>query len=155
MNDEAPRTFPKPSFFEAKVKPWVFPIVVLLMLVAFFAWRKPIWAGKPGVFADMSFEQASTKASQSGKLLIVDAMASWCGPCKVMDARTWPDDDVEAWLNQNAVAFQFDVDKEPRLAEHFGISAMPTVIALRSGNEVARSVGGKSAGEMLEWLKGL
>lgn len=155
FDDGAPLAFPTTTFYQRAVKPLVFPAVVIGLLVVFMALRMPFWASRPAVFVDMSFEEASAKATNDGKLLIVDAMASWCGPCKVMDADTWPDPALTAWLNQHAVAFQFDVDKQPDLARCFEIDAMPTVIVLRDGAEVDRSIGGKSAEEMIEWLKGL
>ncbi len=136
----------------ARLKPLVFPAVMLALLTGFIFWRAPFWAGRPFVFTEGTLQQAAAKAEASGKLLIVDAMASWCGPCKVMDAHTWPRAIVAEWINAHAVAFQFDVDKDPELAQRFGITAMPTVIVLKGGVEVARSVGGKSASELVEWL---
>lgn len=154
-DDGALLTFPTPSFYQRAVKPLVFPAVVIGLLVAFLVWRMPFWAPRPAVFVDMSFEEASAKATKDGKLLIVDAMASWCGPCKVMDADTWTDPDLIAWLGKHAVAFQFDVDKQPDLARRFGITAMPTIIVLRDGDEVDRTTGGKVAFVMIEWLESL
>ncbi|MBN8644648.1 MAG: thioredoxin family protein [Planctomycetes bacterium] len=130
-----------------------FPLVLLAFLAALFAWRNPFWAGRPEVFETGTFEQAMSKADACGRALVVDAMASWCGPCKSMDAWTWPSAKVTDWVRSNAVAFQFDVDKSPELAERFGIQAMPTVIVLKGGEEVARHSGALSAGEMVDWLE--
>ncbi|MFM9956603.1 MAG: thioredoxin family protein [Phycisphaerales bacterium] len=141
------------GLWAARIRPLVFPVVMLALLTAFIFWRAPFWAGKPAVFVDASFEQAASKAESQNRLLVVDAMASWCGPCKVMDAHTWPKSSVVEWMNAHAVAFQFDVDKQPELASRFGVSAMPTIIVLKGGVEVARTLGGKSASELVEWLE--
>lgn len=139
----------------ARLKPAAFPLLLITALAVFIAWRSPFWAPKPAVFIEATYEQAAARAESANRFLIVDAMAKWCGPCKAMDARTWPDESVVAWLNAHAVAFQFDVDAQPELAQHFGIGAMPTVIALREGKEIERKVGRLSATEMLDWLSTL
>jgi len=155
MTDHATNQPPLRSGLLARLKSAIFPLLLVVTLAAFFAWRSPFWAPKPAVFIEASYEEAAARAASSNKFLIVDAMATWCGPCKAMDARTWPDESVVAWLNRHAVAFQFDVDAQPALAQHFGIGAMPTVIALRDGQEVERRVGKLSAAEMLGWMNTL
>ena len=155
MTDHATNQQALASGLLARLKPAAFPLLLIAILAAFIAWRSPFWAPKPAVFIEATYEQAAARAASSDKFLIVDAMAKWCGPCKAMDARTWPDESVVAWLNRHAVAFQFDVDAQPALAQHFGIGAMPTVIALREGKEVERKVGKLSATEMLDWLNSL
>lgn len=137
----------------ARFKPLLFPAAMLALLVAFAFWRAPFWAAKPDVFFVGTFDQAAARADEQGRLLVIDAMASWCGPCKVMDAHTWPKPAVAAWIDAHAVAYQFDVDRHPDLAQRFAVSAMPTVIVLHNGAEIARTVGRKSAPELVEWLE--
>lgn len=109
----------------------------------------------PAVFAALSFDEAVTKAKQENKLVIVDAMASWCPPCKMMDKQSWPDAKVAGWLNENALAVQVDVDKQSQWAKTHKIEAMPTIIAFRDGREVKRIVGGLGPSDLLNWLNGL
>ena len=49
---------------------------------------------RPAVFQDLDFATALARSSAENKLLIVDAMTSWCGPCKAMDKTTWVDDEL-------------------------------------------------------------
>jgi thioredoxin 1 len=108
--------------------------------------------GRPNVFSLQSYEDAFVEARHTSKLLIVDATASWCPPCKLMDRTTWVDAAVVAWLEENAVAVQIDVDEEKKAAASLGIRAMPTVVAFRDGMEVDRVVGLKKPDELLAWL---
>jgi len=120
-----------------------------LLLVARLA------AGTPEVFQKITFEKAKERSVAEKKLLLVDATAEWCGPCKMMDKTTWVDEKVVEWLNANAVAIQIDVDALPELSKQLRIRAMPTVIAFRDGEEFDRSVGLQEPGPLLEWLDGV
>jgi len=110
---------------------------------------------KPPIFSDLHYEVALEAARAQGRLLLVDASAAWCGPCKAMDRTTWVDPAVTGWIQQHAIAIQIDVDVEPAVAKQLEISAMPTVIAVKEGVEVDRAVGLKQPAEMRSWLDGL
>jgi hypothetical protein len=68
-----------------------------------------------------------------------------------MDADTWRNAEVGAWLAEHAVAIQVDVDQQKDLAQQFKVKAMPTVVALRGGEEFDRAVGYKDAKGFLAW----
>jgi thiol-disulfide isomerase/thioredoxin len=107
---------------------------------------------RPAVFSDLSLTDARVAAQ--GKWLVIDFTAEWCGPCKHMDATTWVDPKVAAWLQQHAIAVQVDVDHDP-IATDFGVKAMPTVVAMKGNSEVDRIIGARSPSQFLEWLEGL
>jgi thiol-disulfide isomerase/thioredoxin len=100
----------------------------------------------------LKFGAARERALAERKLLLVDATAEWCGPCKMMDRTTWVDSDVVAWVRDHAIALQIDVDAEKSFAQEFRITAMPTIIAFVDGAEFDRVVGAKKPKELLAWL---
>ena len=62
------------------------------------------------IFSQYSYDQAKQKAERDHKLLLIDFTASWCPPCKRMESSTWPDEALQAWVKENAIAIQIDVD---------------------------------------------
>ncbi len=107
----------------------------------------------PPIFTKKNFEDAKKQAAAEGKLLVVDSMADWCPPCKQMDKTTWVDEKTIAYFKDNAIAFQFDVDADPKLAKALAIEAMPTMIVFKDGKEIDRSVGFMSTSDMIGWLE--
>lgn len=107
--------------------------------------------GEP--FSELAFEPALAKAKSEKKLLVIDFTASWCAPCKKMDKDTWAAAEVRAWLGEHAIALQIDVDEEGELARRFKVQAMPTVVALRDGQEFDRFVGYRDAARFLAWAR--
>lgn len=87
-------------------------------------------------------------------MLLVDLTASWCGPCQVMDRTTWRDTAVVSWVHQHAIALKIDVQHHPE-KERFRSPSLPTVIALRGGEEIDRVLGLHDPKQMLAWLEGL
>jgi thiol:disulfide interchange protein len=106
-------------------------------------------------FSTIPFEDARAAAASMNKLFLVDATATWCGPCKTMEADTWPDAEVRAWMQAHTVAVQVDVDKQAEVAQQLGIRAMPTIIVFRGETELARREGGQTPQNLLDWLKPL
>jgi len=109
---------------------------------------------KPAVFAELDFAAAVSRSRDNHSVLIIDAMASWCPPCRQMDRTTWVDPAVVARLSggSSSFAIQIDVDREQELAAQLEVSAMPTLIAFANGVEHDRLVGGRGPHDLIEWL---
>ncbi|KAJ4007363.1 thioredoxin trx1 [Fusarium irregulare] len=73
---------------------------------------------------------------QTHKTVIIDASASWCGPCKAIS----PFFDKHAAENdsiKDKVAFiRFDTDEIPDLAQELGIRSIPAFFVLEDGERV-------------------
>jgi thioredoxin-like negative regulator of GroEL len=110
---------------------------------------------RPTVFADLDLDAALQEARSHGKLLLVDATATRCGPCQVMDRMTWVAPAVVEALGRSAVAIQLDVDANAAIKQRLRIQAMPTVVAFRDGIEIDRVVGMQRPEQILAWLDGL
>jgi thioredoxin 1 len=110
---------------------------------------------RPPVFTSLDLGAAYERSLSEQKLLLVDATAPWCGPCRMMDRTTWLDAGVVAWIDAHAIAFQLDVDAHSAAARKLRVTAMPTVMAFRDGEEIDRVVGFQKAEQLLAWLDGL
>lgn len=106
----------------------------------------------PPIFSPFAFRHALEVSASGSKLLVVDAMASWCPPCRAMDESTWIDEPLVAWVRQHAIAIQVDADADPGAIATLRVEAFPTIVALRGGHEVSRSIGYRTGEQLLDWL---
>jgi thioredoxin-like negative regulator of GroEL len=110
---------------------------------------------RPSLFSSEPFTQALQASRGSGELLIIDFTAEWCAPCQAMDKGAWRDERVASWVRDHGKAIQIDVDKDREIAARYHVQAMPTVVALRDGEEIDRFTGGRSADDVLTWFDGI
>jgi thiol-disulfide isomerase/thioredoxin len=73
----------------------------------------------------------------------------------MMDRTTWLDAGVVAWIEAHAIAFQLDVDAHSAAAKKLSVTAMPTVMVFRDGDEIDRVIGFQKPEQLLAWLDGL
>ena len=81
-----------------------------------------------------NFEEEILDAQQT---VILDFWAEWCGPCMMLA----PVLHEVAEENADITVGKVNVDEEPALAQAYGISSIPTLIVIKNGKEVKRSVG--------------
>ncbi len=70
---------------------------------------------------------------QSEVPVLVDFMAHWCGPCRVVGPEV---DAVAALLEGQAKVFKLDTDVEPELEARYGVRTIPTLLIFKNGEVV-------------------
>lgn len=93
-----------------------------------------------GVQWEKSWDDARKRSADENKIVMIDFYTSWCGWCKVLDQKTWPDKRVVE-LSKRLVAVKLDAEAQPGadLAREHKISGFPTVLFLdKAGKQVGR-----------------
>ncbi|KPK13699.1 MAG: thioredoxin [Myxococcales bacterium SG8_38] len=109
--------------------------------------KKPLFTGHPIVLTDQTFDRHLHHADLP---LVVDFWAPWCGPCRMMAPFF---EQVAAELEPNVRFAKVNTDDNPRLAQQYGISAIPTTAVFRGGREVARQPGAMNLQQLRQWLQ--
>lgn len=86
----------------------------------------------------------------SNKLVLLDFYADWCGPCRMVS----PLVNEIAEENPQYLVGKINVDQEPELAQAFGVSSIPTLVVMKNGRIVQRSVGARPKSQILAMLDG-
>lgn len=89
-------------------------------------------------FENTTFKEILAKAKREKKLVFMDAYASWCGPCKMMEKNIFPLPAVKEYYNANFINAHFDMEKgEGReIAMKYGIRSYPSFLFLNGDGEV-------------------
>ena len=96
---------------------------------------------------DDSFAEIAEAASLP---VVVDLWAPWCGPCRMVSPALAQ---VAADLAGRIKLVKVNVDTSPKIAQRFGVQAIPTLMVLRNGEVAARRSGAATASDLRAWVE--
>jgi thioredoxin 1 len=76
---------------------------------------------------------------------LVDFWAPWCGPCKMIAPVI--DELAKEYRNKLRIC-KINVDENPRIATHYGVMSIPTLIFFKKGKVIEQVVGALSKAEL-------
>ncbi len=88
----------------------------------------------------------------SGKPVLVDFWAEWCGPCKALAPVL---DEIAAEVGDKANIVKVNVDEASALAQKYGIKGIPTLIFFKDGEVKSTLVGNQPKSEIVRSLNEL
>ncbi|MBM3230399.1 thioredoxin [Candidatus Pacearchaeota archaeon] len=93
-------------------------------------------------FSQKEFEAKTAKGNW-----IIDFWAEWCGPCKIIG----PEVEAAAKKLAGKVSVgKVNVDEEQDLAQQYEVMSIPTLLFIKNGQVVDRTVGALESDEIIE-----
>ena len=89
------------------------------------------------VITNTNFEEALAVPG----LLVIDFWATWCGPCRMLSPIV---DELAAEFEGRATIAKCNVDDCEDIAMRFGVRNIPTLVFVKGGEVVDRTVGVQS-----------
>ncbi|MDE3083360.1 MAG: thioredoxin [Acidobacteriota bacterium] len=96
------------------------------------------------ILTDATFDEVIGSAE---KPVLVDFWAEWCGPCKMIAPI------LEEFSTEQSDKFtigKLDVDANVATATRYSVMSIPTLLLFKDGQVVARLVGAKPKGALLQ-----
>ncbi len=89
-------------------------------------------------FTDANFQE---EGLDSGKLVVVDFWAQWCGPCRKVAPIM---DELAEEYAENVVVGKMDTAANKKVPFNYGVRSLPTVVLVKDGEIVEKIVGAKT-----------
>jgi len=98
---------------------------------------------------DESFEADVLK---SGKPVLVDFWAEWCGPCKQIAPAL---EQIAAELGEQVTVAKLNIEDSPNTPSRYGVRGIPTMMlfkVFKDGQMTAMKVGAMPKQKIVDWL---
>lgn len=102
-----------------------------------------------GNVLEITSENFEEEVLKSEKIVLVDFYADWCGPCKMLS----PIVEEVAAEEKNVKFVKINIDNEQDIAINYQVISIPTLVVLKNGEEINRSVGLIDKNEVKDLIK--
>ena len=99
------------------------------------------------VLTKANFNEEAVKTKDT---VLIDFWADWCGPCRMFSPIV---DEIANEAPQGIKVCKVNVDEQPELAQQFQIMSIPTLVVLKDGRLVNKSVGVQPKANIVKMLE--
>lgn len=133
---------------------WVLGIILITMISANLPELSSETENKEGIaFHQGTWDEAVQLAKEQSKPIFLDISASWCGPCKKLKAKTFPNKEVGDYYNKNFINVAVDGEKGEgiELARKYKIKGYPSLIYIdNNGQLIAQTAGYRNPEQLID-----
>jgi thioredoxin 2 len=95
---------------------------------------------------DANFDEIADTST----LVLVDLWAPWCGPCRTLAPAV---ESVAGELAGRLKVVKVNVDTAPGISARYEVRSIPTLLLLRNGDLIDRTVGALPEARLLDWVR--
>ncbi|MBY0587890.1 thioredoxin family protein [bacterium] len=88
------------------------------------------------------FDHALGEAKATGKLILVNIHATWCIPCKKLNATTLMDPGLATEITQSTIPVSLDADQDANVIRQWPITGFPTQLFLTPDGQILNTIVG-------------
>ena len=96
---------------------------------------------------DASF---SADVLKSGKPVLVDFWAEWCGPCKAIAPAL---EDIAEKLSDRLTVVKINIDDNPSTPSTYNVKGIPMLMLFKGGEVAATKMGALAPQKLTEWIE--
>lgn len=116
-----------------------FPLFLMLLLLACGSGSEQPTT-EAGQSQQISLKDAQALAKDTGKHIVLDVFTVWCGYCRQMDTKTYPDAAVQAVIGESFIRVRLNAESKSKvvfngrtyteedLAKSMGVTSYPSTI---------------------------
>lgn len=87
----------------------------------------------------------------SGKPVVVDFWADWCGPCKMIAPAL---EEISEELGDKVSIVKMDIMENPEVPGQLGVRNIPFLVLFKDGKPVSQKVGAAPKSQLKGWIEG-
>jgi len=96
-------------------------------------------------------ENFNSEVLKSDVPVLIDFWAPWCGPCRALSPLI---DEIAEEANGKFKVGKVNVDEQPELASKFSVMSIPTLVVMKNGELVNKTVGSRPKEQLLSLIEG-
>ncbi len=89
----------------------------------------------------MNLQQFQTRIKNSRKPIVIDFWAEWCAPCKLVKPIL---ESISKNFSGQVDFIEINADESQDILKHYKIMGIPTIMAVRDGEIVAKMTGAQN-----------